>query len=76
VLVRISVLAPCVVVTKTVEAGAVVAIVTDCVTVEAKAVVVCCGNVEVKIIVLAPWVVVIRIVEAGRALPGAVETKV
>lgn len=50
VLVKISVLAPCVVVIKSVDAAWVV---------------VCCGSVLVKIKALAPWVVVIKIVEAA-----------
>jgi hypothetical protein len=50
VLVKMSVLAPCVVVIKIVEAACVV---------------VCCGKVLVKVKVLAPCVVVIKIVEAA-----------
>jgi hypothetical protein len=61
---------------KIVEGGTVAAIVTDCVMVEANAVVVSLGSVEVKITVLPPCVVVIRTVEAGSVLPAAVETKV
>lgn len=76
VLVKTSVLAPCVVVNRTVDAGAVVSIVTDRVIVDASAVVVSLGSVEVKTIVLAPCVVVMRTVDAGKVLPGAVETRV
>lgn len=59
-LVKTKVEAPCVEVTKIVEAGIVVSIVIDRVIVEASAVVVSLGNVLVKITVL-PSLVVVRI---------------